>query len=280
VLVYSLELFRGVLPDEHYAYWELFVEACRLTELPSLTSTEITQIKDAWRAHNASYIALYGHQNFLSKHHELSHEDARIDTGPSHVTHCFMVTSADCITLSCVPLPSTQFSFATLSLLALFFLSLSLSRSISSPALSLFLLSRLSPPTHHSVSNVHTGTRVGLTPFAPPLQMEMQNGIAASVNDNGRNPQLSIMRWITQRHRLVNVILKFAATGIDLVTSPTKQSARTACYAHPVSRNRITRYALPVLPARIARHTHPVAHAHIVFYAHPVSPVSLGSEAE
>jgi hypothetical protein len=148
VLVYSLELFRGILPDEHYAYWELFVEACRLTELPSLTTTEITRIKDAWLAHNVSYIALYGHHNFLSKHHELSHEDARVETGPSHVTHCFMVTSADPTTLS--P-PLYSFSFATLS----FAFSLSLSLlSLSSLALSLFLFHSLAPALALTLSSL------------------------------------------------------------------------------------------------------------------------------
>jgi hypothetical protein len=177
VLVYSLELFRGILPDEHYAYWELFVEACRLTELPSLTTTEITRIKDAWLAHNVSYIALYGHHNFLSKHHELSHEDARVETGPSHVTHCFMVTSAHPTTVFPSPLfllfrhSLLRILVVSLSSFSLFSRSLSLSlslartRSCSHPLLSLcfsfllslcfsfltlsslVLLSRLSPTT-------------------------------------------------------------------------------------------------------------------------------------
>jgi hypothetical protein len=244
--VYSLELFRGVLPAEHYAYWELFVEACRLTELPSLTGPEIILIRDAWHAHNDSFPALYEGHNFSPKHHELSHEDARVETGPSHVTHCFMVTSAHPnVAIFCVLFP-LSLSLSSLSLtrsLSHFHipfvhsplshsLSLSLSACLPHPPLSFSrsgLLSRVTAPIVLSHAYIQALLLV-LTPVDPPIQMEMQNGIAASVNNNGRNPQLSIMRWVTQRHRLVNVILKLAATALDLVTSPPESPhVHTSC---------------------------------------------------
>ena len=90
ILVYSVYALHGVLPENHYKAWVIFVESCRLFTLPIINHSQIERAHNLLVNYCKMFESLYGPENCSPNMHMSCHiKDCMFDYGPISSFWCF-----------------------------------------------------------------------------------------------------------------------------------------------------------------------------------------------
>jgi len=90
ILMYSLYSLHGVLPDNHYKCWCLFVDACRLLCLPVVSESQVNAAHTHLVNYCKTFESLYGSEYCSPNMHMACHlKDCMLDYGPLSSFWCF-----------------------------------------------------------------------------------------------------------------------------------------------------------------------------------------------
>ena len=90
ILIYSVYVLHGVIPDSHYKCWCTFVECCQLFCLPVITTDHVEKAHSLLMKFCISFESLYGKEFCTPNMHMSCHlKDCILDFGPLSSFWCF-----------------------------------------------------------------------------------------------------------------------------------------------------------------------------------------------